>query len=152
MYIDDMRASTYRRVKNVQEIGQEMYRLVDRYANDLSEYASMGLHEFFEKIARLPYRKEPGNFQLLSRPEWTLSGLSPVVACANKAIICGSWAKLRKYPFRFVAVGRAKTRPLNHVFCQIFLNGSWQNIDATYSWLTPFHSREWSRLEILKRR
>lgn len=147
-----MRASTYRRAKNVQEIGREMYRLADSYSTDLGELAGLPLDVFFDKVKQIPYRKEPGRFQFLSRPQWVLSGLSPVVACANKAIMVGAWAKQNRFPFRFVAVGTALTRPVNHVYTQIFLAGLWQNVDPTYNWHSPFHVRPWARFEVLKRK
>jgi hypothetical protein len=147
-----MRASTYRRAKSVQEIGREMYRLVDTYSTDLGELAGLPLDVFFDRVKAIPYRKEPGRFQFLSRPQWSLAGLSPVVACANKAIMVGSWAKQNRFPFRFVAVGTVVTRPVNHVFTQIFLAGLWQDVDPTYNWHSPFHVRPWARFEILKRK
>lgn len=147
-----MRASTYRRVQGVQEIGREMYRIAETYCRDLGSLALLSMPDFFNRVRAMAYYKEPGRFQFLSRPQWTLAGLSPVVACANKAILCGAWAKLHSVPFRFVACGMVRTRPYSHVFCQYYVSGEWKNFDPTYSWHEPFQNRSFARSEILKRK
>lgn len=152
MYIGFMRQTTTRNARNVQEIGLEMYRLVETYASDLGSLALLPFPEFFDHVKRLAYRKEPGRFQILARQSWTQNGFGPVVACANKAILIGSWAYLHKLPYRFVAVGRFRNSPLSHVFAQVYINGNWQNADATYPWHQPFQDRQFGRVEILKRK
>lgn len=147
-----MRETTSRRVKSAQEIGHEMYRMVEQYASDLGALALLPFDQFFDHVRKIPYRKEPGRFQLLARQSWTQAGLGPIIACANKAILIGSWAKLHQVPFRFVAVALKKNNPLSHVFAQVYITGNWQNADATYPWHQPFHDREFGRVEILRRK
>lgn len=147
-----MRATTYKRAKSVQEIGFEMYRIAEQHANDLGSLGLLPMVAFFQRVRALPYYKEPGRFQFLSSPKWTLSGLSPVVACANKSILCGAWAKLHSVPFRFVASGPQRNQPYSHVFTQFYLDGSWKSFDPTYSWHEPFFERTFARVEILKRK
>lgn len=129
-----------------------MYRMVQSYATDLGSLALLSFNDFFDHVKRIPYRKEPGRFQLLSRQSWTQNGQGPIIACANKAILIGSWAYLHRLPFRFVAVALHKNNPLSHVFAQVYINGKWQDADATYSWHEPFAGRNFERVEILKRK
>lgn len=129
-----------------------MYRLAETYAPDLGAIGSLDLHRFFKYVAELPYHKEAGRYQVLSRPSWVLAGLSPIVACANKAILIGAWAILHRIPFRFVAVSPVVKKPLSHVYAELFLNGEWIPADATYSWNVLGHTRNWARREILRRK
>ena len=147
-----MRQTTTRNARNVQEVGQEMYRMAESYATDLGSLALLSFQEFFDHVKRIGYRKEPGRFQFLARQSWTQNGIGPIIACANKAILIGSWAYLHKLPYRFVAVSRFRNKPLSHVFAQVYINGNWQNADATYSWHQPFQNREFERMEVLRRK
>ena len=129
-----------------------MYRLSTKYASDLGEKCGWELPRFFSYVANLPYFKEPGNFQFLARPRYVIEKYSPVIACANKSILIGAWASARKIPFRFVAVGNAKTRPPNHVFIEIYLNGNWMQVDATYQWHALGSDRKFARRILLTRK
>lgn len=144
-----MRMSSWQRVKSVREIGTEMYRIANTHANDLGKLGVYSLEQIFDYVKAKPYFREPGNFQLLVRPKWVMVGLSPVVACANKAILLGSWAKLHRIPYRFVAVSPVRFRSLSHVFAEFYLNGKWVPMDATYNWGSIGHSVDYPHRKVL---
>lgn len=137
-------------VLSVHDIGREMYRISKQHAHQLGAFGSMSFQDFFQYVSRLPYRKEAGQYQLLASPENSLNQTSPVIACANKAILIGSWCTLNKIPFRFVAVTRNKKGPFNHVFPEIYLGGRWCPVDATYPWFQPFSENNFAKREILR--
>lgn len=137
--------------RTVQDIGREMYRLVDTYYHQLGSLALLSFPEFFHFVAGLDYRKETGRFQFLASPENVLSGNSPVVACANKSILIGCWCKNQNIPFRFVACTRKPNTAYNHVFPQMLLNGKWASVDATYPWHVPFSENKYAHSEVLTR-
>lgn len=147
-----MRQTPTKRAKSVQDIGREMYRMTESYGSDLGSLALLSFEDFFNHVRAIPYRKEPGRFQLLARQSWTQNGLGPIIACANKSILIGSWAYLHKLPYRYVAVAKFINQPFSHVFPQVYIAGKWQNADATYPWHQPFQEREFQRVEILRRK
>lgn len=133
------------RALNSREILAEMVRVVRAHADDVAEWAMLPLSEFFDKVKRAAYNREPDswNAQVLARPALTMYKRAPVVACANKAIILSSWAQLNRIPWRLVAVGRIAGRPPHHVFPEMFIGGEWRPVDATYNWGVLFARRSY---------
>lgn len=118
------------------DILEAMARIIREHADDVSAWASWTLPEVFDAVKRGGYNREPERWrkQVLARPALTTSKRVPIVACANKAIILGSWAQLRGIPWRLVAVGRLPGHPPHHVFVEMHIGGEWLPVDATYSW------------------
>ena len=71
--------------------------------------------------------------EFLQRPYFTFQSNRPGGDCDDKAICMGAWAALHGYPFRFVAMGRYKDKPLHHVATDIKLGTGWVHADPTYS-------------------
>jgi transglutaminase-like putative cysteine protease len=127
----EMREKT-RIVESVQDTANEMYRLARHYASDTAQYSTMSLNAWFNKVKRIPYRKDPPGEEYLQRPLATLWRIGRGGDCDDKAILLATWAVNNGLPFRWVAVGRMPTRPLHHILVQILINGAWMTCDATY--------------------
>lgn len=119
-------------VKNVRHTGALMVRLASRYYQDVAPFASMAPNEFFDKVRRIPYNRDPHQTEFLQRPHFTLCGDRPGGDCDDKAIVSGAYAICNGYPFRYVAMGRFKDKPLHHVATDIFMGGRWIHFDPTY--------------------
>lgn len=120
-------------VKNVRHTGALMVRLASRYHSDVAPFAGMAPTDFYDKLKRIPYNRDPEATEFLQRPYFTLMGNRPGGDCDDKAIVAGAWAICNGYPFRYVAMGRYKDKPLHHVATDICMNGQWVHFDPTYS-------------------
>lgn len=110
-----------------------MVRLAARYAKDIAPYGHYSPGEFFNFLKGIPYHRDPDNEEFLQRPYYTLAGDRPGGDCDDKAICSGAYAIIHGYPFRFVAMGRSKDKPLHHVATDMRINGGWIHFDPTYS-------------------
>lgn len=110
-----------------------MVRLANRYKKDIAPYAHETLQQFYDRIRSIPYNKDPKGMEFLQRPYYTLAGNRPGGDCDDKAICMGAYASLHGYPFRFVAMGRYKDKPLHHVATDIKMPNGWVHVDPTYS-------------------
>jgi len=113
--------------------GTLMVRLAKQYHRDVAPYAALTAPEFFNKVKSIPYNRDPEHVEFLQRPVYTLAGNRPGGDCDDKAIVSGAYAICNGIPFRFVAMGRYKDKPLHHVATDFYLNGSWLHFDPTYS-------------------
>lgn len=120
-------------VKNVRHTGTLMVRLACRYHTDVAPYASLSPLEFYEKVKAIPYNRDPHQTEYLQRPYYTLRGQGGGGDCDDKAIVAGAYAVCNRIPFRFVAMGRYREKPLHHVATDLYLNGTWHHFDPTYT-------------------
>lgn len=110
-----------------------MVRLASRYYRDVAPFAGMSPTEFYDKLKKIPYNRDPVTTEFLQRPYFTLAGNRPGGDCDDKAIAAGAYAICNGYPFRFVAMGRYADKPLHHVATDMLMHGSWTHFDPTYS-------------------
>lgn len=110
-----------------------MVRLACRYHRDVAPWAGQAPTEFYDRLKKLPYNRDPEKKEFLQRPYYTLAGNRPGGDCDDKAIVAGAYAICNGYPFRFVAMGRSKDKPLHHVATDILIGGNWTHFDPTYS-------------------
>jgi hypothetical protein len=128
------------------QIGDTMREIVEECYADCIPYVSESLVQFFDRVARIPYCMEENEFQALCRPYYTLNSLTPVTACANKAICMAAYLKCRGLQYRFQIVAKNEGEPLHHVFCEGYIGGRWMPLDATYSNGRIGLSEEWSKV------
>lgn len=120
-------------VKNVRHTGALMVRLASRYHTDVARFAGMTPPDFFNLVKKIPYNRDPTATEFLQRPYYTFAGNRPGGDCDDKAIVSGAYAICNGMPFRFVAMGRYKDKPLHHVATDMFMNGKWVHFDPTYA-------------------
>ncbi len=134
------------------QTGQAMYRLVEmgHAANDLGELAKMPLPLFFDKVRKIPYRRDPKGKETVARPSLLLKEF-PEMDCKKKAILMAAWLKKNNVPFRFIAVSEIPSKKFHHVFVIARVSGAWRNVDATYPHYTLFQKKpRVTRRQILK--
>jgi hypothetical protein len=144
------------------ETGREMRRLATTYAGDLSCFNAAGvpldkvpLPVFFQSIANLPYRRDPGGVEIVSRPYLLLQSPTRGLDCKKKHIILAAWLERNGIPWRFAAVSRFPAPgpygrpPIHHVIVQAFIDGEWVDLDATYPGNELFEIHNWTRVEPL---
>ena len=127
------------------DILQQMARIIRTHAGDMAPHVGASLLDLFRMVSAASYTREPHEWgaQVLARPRWILSKVSPIVACASKAILVSSWAELQGIPWRLVAVGKRPGQAPHHVFPELYLWGRWRPVDATYPWSVIFTEKDW---------
>lgn len=119
----------------VEKTIEAMKKLRDKFYTDVAPFAFMTLEEFFDLVKELPYQMEDKSWhaQILQRPSFTLARKAPVVACANKAIVLGSYLTLNGVENGFVTSANTPSGPYGHVFNWARMFGKTPRfLDATY--------------------
>lgn len=118
-------------INSPEEIAQAMYRIARAFSFDAVELINLDLFNLHKKIKAIPYVVEEGFFQSLSRPYYSLHGIAPYVACANKSIIIGAYCELIGLRYAYEIVSLDKYLPFHHVYPVILMNEPLK-FDATY--------------------
>jgi len=112
-----------------------MKRLATQYSDDVNQYVSMPLNEFYDIVKTIPYRMDVLDGELheiVKRPFYTLNQFGPGGDCDDKAVVMAAWAYKNRIPFRFKAVGRTFNGNYHHTYPEFYLKGKWIPVDATY--------------------
>lgn len=146
-----------------EQTGKEMYRLVDKYKNDIDKFymrnslgqsvpmSKLSLHEAFDYVRKLPYKKDREPIEILMRPEKILKYPSNGYDCKKKALLLGSYLAKNGLDFRFMTTSNRYDKKIHHVFPQVNLMGKWLNVDATYHDYVLFDTKRVTAREELKR-
>lgn len=118
------------------DTGPLMREMVYTYYMDMAPYMYLSLSEVYDLIKNIPYKPDPKEFETLQRPYYTLHSNGWGGDCDDKCIALASWAYLHNIPFKFIAARRPDKKTLHHVFCKLYINNKWVNIDPTYSFNT----------------
>ena len=118
-------------INSPEEIAQAMYRIARAFSFDAIELINLDLFQLYDRIKRISYVVEDGFFQSLSRPYYSLHGIAPYVACANKSIIIGAYCELVGIRYAYEIAAIDKYTPFHHVYPVILLNNPLR-FDATY--------------------
>jgi len=122
-----------------------MRDMSETYFADCFPYMRESLNVFFDRVKRLPYRMEDGDFQAICRPYYTLNALAPVSACVNKSVCMGAYLRCRSIPYRYTIVAKSALEPYHHVYCEGYIGSSWIPLDATYANGQLGRVEEWGR-------
>jgi transglutaminase-like putative cysteine protease len=109
--------------------------IAETYREDVAEYASMNLLDFYTMVKDIPYKYDMvcGKLgEILQRPQYTLNRNGAGGDCDDKAIVMASYAILNKIPYRFKAVGKIPNGAVSHVYTEFQIEGEWIPVDATY--------------------
>ncbi len=120
--------------RGVYTTGRLMRRIAITFASDVVPYLTLSPLQFYERVRDIPYRGDPDQLEFLQRPAITLSGKGAGGDCDDKAIALASYYSMNRVPFRFVAGSRKVNGPLHHVWVQVYIEGRWVDLDATYAW------------------
>ena len=124
------------KLKNVRYTGRLMKRLSLRYRNDVAPFLHLSLAQFYNYVKKIPYTPDPKGNEYLQRPYHTLARNGGGGDCDDKSILLGAYLANYRIPFRFVAVGKSKTRPFHHVITEAYINKQWVHLDPTYTYNT----------------
>lgn len=127
-----------------------MYRLIERFHQDLGRLAKMPLPEFFDYVKRIPYLRDVKGRETVARPGLLLKEF-PALDCKKKAILICAWARANGVPFRLVACSERPDRKIHHVFPQVKQGDRVRNVDATYAKYSLYQKKpRLTRAEVLK--
>lgn len=147
-------------LKNKNQTGREMHRLVNRYYTDLDCFSvrhgpqfvpisALSILEYFDFVRRIPYRKDVKGVEVVSRPIKIFFNSPLGMDCKKKTILICSYCRRHRIPYRMVASSKRHDGRIHHVFPQISLFGEWLNMDATYRKYTPFEPKNITRAEVI---
>lgn len=152
---------TVKPLRNKDQTGKEMHRLINRYSGDihavyvrkggkLVPFSSLSLMDAFDIIRRIPYRRDIKPIEVIARPNGILKNAPVGMDCKKKAILIAAYLKERGIPFRLIASSRKPNRRIHHVFPQMNVAGKWLNADATYPHYRLFQQKPVTKAEVLK--
>lgn len=115
--------------KSVLLIGQ----MIEKYSGDLGALRALPLHDFFELVKNMPYRRDPAGREVIARQKYILK-YAPELGrdCKKQSTLLGSWAKENGVPFRLSVVSTRPDKKPHHIFCSVLIGGKWIDADATY--------------------
>lgn len=131
---------TVAQLKSVQQTVNEMVRLGVTYRNDVAQFGSMSLTEFYNLLRELEYHPDPEGRETLMRPAYTLMPITANIRiaqagdCDDKAICVIAYCALNRIPCRVVVASSKPHKKPHHVFCDVFYGGKWVSFDPTYTW------------------
>jgi len=127
-----------------------MYRMVEQFAGDIGDLASLPLSDYFDQVKRKPYARDVKGSETVARPSLLLSEFLRL-DCKKKAILIAAWLKKNGVPYRFIACSENPDGKIHHVFPQGKIGGAWRNLDATYAKYNLFDKKpRLTRAEVLK--
>lgn len=126
-------------------IAKEMHQVSRIYRFDVFRLANLDLFQLFDLVKNIPYVVESDGFQSLSRPVFTLSGIAPYTACANKSIVISAYCKLLGIETAYQLVSLDSFSDYHHVFPVVYLNNTRLELDATYPENEFGQVRNWSK-------
>lgn len=144
------------------QTGREMRALVGRYKKDLHRVtvrrgwrnvpvSELSMSEIHKYVRDIPYRADTRPVEVVARPARILNGYDfpRGVDCKKKAVILAAWAACRGLPWRFVAMSSRPDKKFHHVFPQIFFQGIWVNMDATYKNMRPGADKRGTAFDVI---
>lgn len=118
-----------------------MYRLADEYQYDVSRYQVSTPEEIFQVVRQIPYVRDLdkcGFEECLQRPTYGVTGGD----CDDKSIFAGAAFNRLNIPWRFVTTSYRPDQEQQHVYLEVYVNGSWKPFDATYAWNKIYQERK----------
>lgn len=109
----------------------EMYRIADQFRYDVTRYNLTTPDEVFNFVRSIPYSRDVdkcGSLECLQRPYFTVSGGD----CDDKAIFAGACFYVLEIPWRFVTCSFRPDQEQEHIYLEIYVDGSWRPFDPTY--------------------
>lgn len=134
--------------------------LVNCYYNDIDsirirqngkmkELSKLPLKTFFNFVKNIKYRMDNSPIEIISRPKHILNQRNIGMDCKKKSILIASYLKKNRIPYRFICSSTKPNRRIHHIFPQAYLNGTWKNVDATYSKYKLFSKKPVTKAEYL---
>jgi transglutaminase-like putative cysteine protease len=124
---------------------REMKRLPRRYASDVLPYKNLNLVEYYNFIKKLPYIPDPKGHEFIQRPLVTFSKKALYRDCDDKAVAMAAYFIFKNIPFRYVVTSSRADKALHHIYTEIYFNGLWRPVDATYPENTLFKERAFTK-------
>lgn len=126
-----------------------MRGVVEEFAGDLESWEPLTPQEAFSRVAMIPYVMDVAAFpviggdgeavheEVFGRPRRLLE--LPALDCKKKSILLASWARVKGFPWRFVAVDY-DGGGYSHVYASVYIGGRWLEMDATIRGLSTIGS------------
>lgn len=134
---------------SAESIARKMHEISRDYRFDVFSLLKMDLFKLFDYVKNIPYIVEDGQFQSLSRPYFSMVGIAPFTACANKSIIVSSYCKLAGIQTTYQLVSLDPYSDYHHVYPVVYIGKHRLEFDATYPENVIGRVQRWSKaLEI----
>lgn len=141
---------------------KRIFWLADRFKNDLHTIytarhgqrvpvSELSLREFYDFVKALPYKRDIEPVEIVARPslviERVLNGEGK--DCKKAAVLLGSYCNLNGIKWRLACISNRRDLQIHHIFNQVdmYLNGQYQNCDATYSYMSIFEPKYVTKAE-----
>ena len=111
----------------------EFHTDLDLVLSDDKPVSNMELNDFFLLVKNIPYRKDIKPIEIICRPYYIFKHAGLGMDCKKKCIVLASWCECNDFNYRLIGSSSRSDKRVHHIFPQIFINGKWKNIDATYS-------------------
>lgn len=139
-----------------QQTSDKIKYLIKRFNGDLKSVYFQGtpvdtlpLDEYFDLVKNIRYRKDRKPIEVISRPIHIFKYRDLGMDCKKKTVLMGSWCEINGKRFRLIGSSQRSDGELHHIFPQVFYNGAWRNIDATYPYNRIFEQKQVTGWEIL---
>lgn len=111
----------------------DIANLVLKFSSDIGELANKGLHDYYDYVKSMPYRRDPSGVEVVPRPKYIIKyGFGIGRDCKKQSIMMSSWAHENGIPYKLSVVsGRPDKKP-HHIFVCVKIDGHWIDVDATY--------------------
>lgn len=130
---------------------RDLDRVVVRVRGRPCPFSKLSVREMHRVVKDIPYKKDTAPVEVVARPARLLNGeFYSGLDCKKKSILVGAWAVKNNVPYRLIASSRRPDKKYHHVFPQLFLHGSWFNMDATYSYMRPGAVKRGTAFEVLQ--
>lgn len=112
----------------------EIKRLATVYTADVAGLGWHSIHDVFEGVKRIPYRKDEtapecvGSIECVKRPGLTLALGGD---CDDKVVVAGAALNLLGVPWRIVTASYADDGVMTHVYLEVLIGGRWFPFDPT---------------------
>lgn len=132
-------------IDSAEDVARKMHEISRECRFDTLSLLNMDLFQLFDYVKNIPYIVEDGQFQSLSRPYFTMRGIAPYTACANKSIVVSAYCKLVGIDSTYKLVSLYHDCDYHHVYPVVYMDNQRIEFDATYPENVIGRVQQWSK-------
>lgn len=92
------------------------------------------LHEYFDFIKNIKYRRDPKPFEIVARPYYLIKHRKLGLDCKKKGVLMCSYLRMKNYKYRAIGASSRPDGKVHHIYFELFhpIKKIWLSTDATY--------------------